>query len=192
MRTFFTSDTHFGHNKILEFCKARGVLWPTVEEHDEGLIDNWNSVVSPNDTVFHLGDFAFAGRERIDEILDRLNGKIILIRGNHDKFKTIKNANFNAIFESVIHRMGKQRISMSHTPETVAFPAKTSFGLCGHIHEWWKMVDNGELLWYDRRTDPWTEIKTKIPAPIINVGVDQWNFRPVEFAELQVLIQRGN
>jgi calcineurin-like phosphoesterase family protein len=51
---WFTSDTHFGHNNILKFCKRP---WNTVEEMDEALINNWNAVVGTNDIVFHLGDF---------------------------------------------------------------------------------------------------------------------------------------
>lgn len=191
MNNFFTSDSHWGHNNILQFCKSRAALWPTIEDHDEGLIDLWNKTVSPKDMVFHLGDFAFARRERIEEIVGRLNGKIILIKGNHDKSKIIKNCGFDMIFESVVHRIGKQKIAMVHEPEKIHFDNGVTFGLCGHIHEWWKMVDNGELLWYDRSVDPWKEMVNIIPAPIINVGVDQWDFRPVAFEEIMPLIQRG-
>ena len=48
------------------------------------MIDNWNRAVGPEDTVFHLGDFAFAVPSRIKEIASQLNGEIHLIRGNHD------------------------------------------------------------------------------------------------------------
>jgi calcineurin-like phosphoesterase family protein len=53
---------------------------------NETLIQNWNSVVSKDDTVYFLGDFAFAGTQKIQEILNKLNrGRLILVRGNHDK-----------------------------------------------------------------------------------------------------------
>lgn len=191
MNTFFTADTHFGHNKILRFCKARGELWPTVEEHDKGLIELWNKTVSPKDTIFHLGDFAFLKKDKIKEIVSRLNGKIILISGNHDKHGNVKNVGFNMVFQSVVHRIGQQKIAMVHQPERIHFHDGVSFGLCGHIHEWWKIVDNSELIWYDRSTNPWTEIVTIIPKPIINVGVDQWDFAPVAFEELMPLIQQA-
>ena len=57
----FTSDTHFGHNNIIKFCKRP---WKTTEEMNEALIERWNSVVKPDDIVFHLGDFAFAANSR--------------------------------------------------------------------------------------------------------------------------------
>ena len=78
---FFTSDTHWGHLNILKFCNRP---WPTVEEMDEALINNWNSVVGEHDIVFHLGDFAFAPNSKWKEILGRLNGIHYLILGNHE------------------------------------------------------------------------------------------------------------
>lgn len=77
---FFTSDTHFGHKHILEFCKRP---FSSIEEHDEQLIANWNSVVGVDDTIFHLGDFAFGGYPFWKKIVEQLNGHIILVIGNH-------------------------------------------------------------------------------------------------------------
>jgi len=77
---FFTSDTHFGHKHILEFCKRP---FSSIEEHDEQLIANWNSVVGVDDTIFHLGDFGFGGYPFWKKIVDQLNGHIILVIGNH-------------------------------------------------------------------------------------------------------------
>ena len=53
---FFTSDTHFGHENILKFCNRP---FSSIEDHDLALINNWNSVIGNDDTVFHLGDFCF-------------------------------------------------------------------------------------------------------------------------------------
>lgn len=80
--TFFTSDTHFGHANIIRFCNRP---FKNVEEMDEALIENWNQVVSEDDTVFHLGDFAFGGSSVWNSIIPRLNGHINLIIGNHDR-----------------------------------------------------------------------------------------------------------
>lgn len=57
-RVFFTSDTHFNHTNIIRFCERP---FERVDEMNEKLIDNWNSVVSPEDFVFHLGDFCLGG-----------------------------------------------------------------------------------------------------------------------------------
>ena len=82
MKYFFTSDLHFGHRNILEYCKRP---WKTVEDMNEGLIDNWNRVVSPAHTVYFLGDFFFTGKQKAIDIANRLNGAIYWISGNHDK-----------------------------------------------------------------------------------------------------------
>lgn len=57
----------------------------TVTKHDNALIKNWNQQVGPEDSVYHLGDFAWGTYEHINNIIDRLNGKIYFIFGNHDK-----------------------------------------------------------------------------------------------------------
>lgn len=75
---YFTGDTHFNHGNIIKFC---GRPFDDPIEMNEVQIDNWNKVVKPEDTVYHLGDVGF-GEYR--HILDRLNGKIFLILGSHD------------------------------------------------------------------------------------------------------------
>lgn len=56
-----------------------------VDEHDDALIENWNKMIKPHDRVYHLGDFCFCNPRDAHQILDRLNGQIFLILGNHDK-----------------------------------------------------------------------------------------------------------
>jgi|SRR6478735_1148981 len=79
---FFTSDTHFGHARIIELCDRP---FKSVEHMDETLINNWNETVSPGDIVYHLGDVALGSWDRWDGILSRLNGHKILVVGNHDR-----------------------------------------------------------------------------------------------------------
>jgi len=80
---FFTSDTHFWHYNIIQYCN-RPVPDGEVQEMNEIMIDNWNSRVKPSDEIYHLGDFAFCGSEKKKDIIRRLNGIKYLIRGNHD------------------------------------------------------------------------------------------------------------
>lgn len=82
--TYIISDTHFGHANILNFepCRNTAMRIDGHENHDEWLIENWNSVVKPDDVVLHLGDFAF---KQIQEVQPLLNGRKILILGNHDR-----------------------------------------------------------------------------------------------------------
>lgn len=85
MAIWFTSDHHYGHNNIRKFTHR-----PYVDLHsmNSGMTDKWNSVVQPNDTVYHLGDFV--GPRIHDPIpyLKKLNGNIILISGNHDSYQS--------------------------------------------------------------------------------------------------------
>ena len=78
-KVFFTSDLHANHANIIKFCDRP---WKTKEEMTEALIENWNSVVGPDDIVFNLGDFMWSSSW--NPILERLNGKIYLIWGNHE------------------------------------------------------------------------------------------------------------
>ena len=79
---FIISDTHFFHNNILKYNRPQ---FKSVEEMNEKLIEQWNSIISKNDRVFHLGDFAFGqDLNAIEQIINRLNGSIYLMIGNHD------------------------------------------------------------------------------------------------------------
>lgn len=80
---WFTSDLHFNHKNIIVFEKEVRPF-ETLDEMNEKLIENWNSVVAEDDTVYVLGDFFMGPLDPIDEIMPRLKGKKILIRGNHD------------------------------------------------------------------------------------------------------------
>ena len=87
---YFISDTHFGHEKCWStFKRADGSplrAFSSTEEMDETMVERWNSVVKPEDSVYHLGDFVI--NRRFMHIGHRLNGRKRLVRGNHDLFKT--------------------------------------------------------------------------------------------------------
>ncbi len=78
---FFTSDHHFGHKGIIKNAKRP---FRSVEEMNETMILRWNEKVKKNDIVYHLGDIGLMASRKPIEILERLNGKIHLIKGNHD------------------------------------------------------------------------------------------------------------
>lgn len=83
MKTFFTSDTHFGHANIIKYCDRP---FSDVNDMNESLIANWNNVVGYDDVVYHLGDFAFGDALGVDRAMRRLNFKHLhFIKGNHDK-----------------------------------------------------------------------------------------------------------
>ena len=91
-RTFFTADTHFGHRLMaLQRGHAPGagsrddVTLEQVRAHDEDIVASWNSVVSAEDVIWHLGDLTLKHTTEIGDILRRLNGRIRLVLGNHDR-----------------------------------------------------------------------------------------------------------
>ncbi|ULG01487.1 hypothetical protein phiA019_0142 [Aeromonas phage phiA019] len=108
-----SSDLHFGHRKIMEFCKETRP-WSSLEEMHESLIEHWNSKVSGDDVVFHLGDFSFFAKEKTQSIIDQLNGNVVWIAGNHCyKVFNQLGIKYHNYFE--INFDGK-KICMSHYP----------------------------------------------------------------------------
>jgi calcineurin-like phosphoesterase family protein len=81
-RTFFIADTHFGHTAIIAYERRP---FADAAEMDRQLLENWNSVVAPEDHVWMLGDFALASAGRARELLAALNGRKSLVMGNHDR-----------------------------------------------------------------------------------------------------------
>lgn len=93
---FFTADSHFGHHNVIRYCNRP---YENAAEMNEKLINNWNSVVPPKGTVYHLGDFFMGNSIFWEPVLNRLNGEIHLVKGNHDK-KVLKEP-FTSRFASV-------------------------------------------------------------------------------------------
>lgn len=84
MTVWFTSDTHYYHKNIIKYSNRP---YKSVTEMNEALIANYNSVVKPEDDVYHLGDFGFADQSLLANVVKRLNGNKRLILGNHDNSK---------------------------------------------------------------------------------------------------------
>lgn len=82
--TWIVSDTHFGHDNIMQYVpdRIRAMQAQGFADQNEWLIHNWNAVVGKDDLVLHLGDFAF--KNAMQEVIARLNGRMILLVGNHD------------------------------------------------------------------------------------------------------------
>lgn len=83
-RTWFTSDTHFGHANVIKYCNRP---FADVETMDAMLVENWNATVGAKDEVFVLGDFALCHPKRVEELVKTLRGRIHMVWGNHDKFR---------------------------------------------------------------------------------------------------------
>jgi calcineurin-like phosphoesterase family protein len=82
---YLTADLHLGHRRILDYCPNR--VYPSVEAMDEAIIASWNGVVSAEDSVWVLGDFALCGKTYMKSVIARLRGHKMLVLGNHDRCK---------------------------------------------------------------------------------------------------------
>ena len=117
------------HARVIEYSKRP---WKTVEEMNEGLIKLWNTRVGKSDRVFVLGDFSFGNRPKIKEIVSQLNGTKILVRGNHDGYRSpfYVEAGFHAV--SPLPMLYDGIYLLSHEP---VFPlADGLINIHGHIH----------------------------------------------------------
>ena len=141
-KIFLVSDAHFGHNR--EFLWGpRG--FASSKEHDEAIIANWNSVVGPDDIIYHLGDLILGDNEWGCECVKRLNGRIRLIRGNHDSdrrwnevYPTLPNVELVGLAELIHYR--KYHFYLSHFPTLTGNLEKESLhqmtlNLFGHTHQ---------------------------------------------------------
>ena len=81
---YITSDCHFSHKNIIKYEPESRGQFTDINEMNETLVANWNSVVKPEDTIYVVGDFFMGPLTSIEPILSRLHGRIILVRGNHD------------------------------------------------------------------------------------------------------------
>jgi calcineurin-like phosphoesterase family protein len=180
MAVFFTSDQHFGHANIIAYC---GRPFRNVEEMNREIVARHNARVSPDDVVYHLGDFSLQER-LVPQILPLLNGRKTLVMGNHDKCFKDKKAVSRYLhygFEHVCVELVYPPLDakLCHMPYAFDGEADRRYFdkrpkddggwlLHGHVHERWK---------------------TK--GRMINVGVDQWSFAPASEEELRGMMERA-
>ena len=160
MAVLFTADTHFGHGGALGLF-ARP--FASVAAMDEALIAAWNGAVAPDDTVWHLGDFAVrASAARVADLLARLNGTKHLVAGNNDGHATRDCPAWASVRDYAEIELDGRRLTLCHYPlRSWNGMGRGALDLHGHSH--------GRLAPLPRQFD---------------VGVDARGFRPVTLAEL--------
>lgn len=187
---FVTSDHHFGHVRISELA---GRPFTSVDDMNETMIERWNAVVGPADTVLHLGDLALGPIELSVAITSRLNGRRLLIPGNHDRvspatqssraverFRPMyEDAGWTVLPEIISGTRAGSPLLASHYPyrgdstevERHGSHRPTDSGiplLHGHIH--------------DRRFGPHASHE-------FHVGVDAFDFAPVRMALIDTWLE---
>ena len=177
-QVFFTSDTHFNHICILRFCNRP---FKDIQEMNQSLIENWNRVVGKDDLVFHLGDFAFGNAAAWNQILDQLNGKIILIVGNHD-MKNMRQAVVERFEEFALEmyiEIDKQPIILNHHPFLCYGGSYDNiWQLFGHVHT--------RQNYFGRDKD---RLSVLFPTQY-DVGIDNNNYAPISFEQVKQIINQ--
>lgn len=128
---YFIADTHFHHRKIIEYANRP---FDKVYEMDKVMIDRWNRTVRPEDVVFHLGDFGFGPVNVLKHTLSLLNGRITLIKGNHDRgFFACLDLGFASVASRLQICLDGTQVLLSHRPLEV-LPKGIDVVFHGHIH----------------------------------------------------------
>lgn len=170
---FFTSDLHFGHEKIIEHC---GRPFSSVEEMDRIMIENWNRKVRKNDKVYIIGDIVW-NKDRVGYYMEQLSGKKYLIVGNHDTTWPKREENkkyFADILQYMEGSFNGHRVTLCHYPMLEWAESRNDdrkhlgFHIHGHIH--------------NRISKEYIPLFRKVNA--LNAGVDINGFSPVTFDEL--------
>lgn len=174
-KTFVVSDTHFGHRGVCQFLREDGTKlrpWDNPEDMDEALVENWNSVVSDGDRVYHLGDVAI--NRRCLATLGRLKGRKCLVKGNHDIFKLKDYTKyFDDIRAYVVAKYNDRNVIFSHVPIHPDSLGRFSHNVHGHLHAG-RVMDH----YYDLAPEKKPDLR------YINVCVEWTNYTPVETYKL--------
>ena len=132
-KKFYIADTHFGHENVIRFDNRP---FKSIEEHDQTLINNWNSVVRKEDEVYIVGDFCYKNSKPVSYYTKQLNGHLHLIWGNHDK----RNEEYATCFETTQDIMKisdtiygeKKKVILCHY--WMPFAGRNKIILYGHTH----------------------------------------------------------
>lgn len=160
---WFISDLHLGHEKVYQ---GRG--FPTIEDHDNTIINNINLRVKPEDTLFILGDVCVAGPKKI-EVLQRMREitcRKVLIAGNHDPGDmTLLAPLFDAIHGAYV--LGNEQWLLTHVPvHPQCLGERFKANLHGHMHK--------NVIEYDPR--------------YLNLSVEMTGYLPVNLPTVKALL----
>jgi calcineurin-like phosphoesterase family protein len=164
---FLTADLHLGHKGVVTFDGVHGTKlrpWDNVEEMNEALVERWNAKVKPGDKTYVLGDVALS--KRWLELLLRMNGKKILVKGNHDQEELKEYVKY---FSDVRAIQKKGDFLLSHVPIHPMSLTRWSKGnIHGHLHDGRVLLEDGSI---DKR--------------YICVSVEHTNFAPISLDEVE-------
>lgn len=190
MKLYFTSDTHFFHKDLLGMSDFAPRPFLSVEDMNQAIIDHWNAKVGPDDIVYHLGDIAlyFVRPERdaqaaILDVLNQLNGHLVLIKGNHDNralFKYLEQHNYTyggrPKFEfhdvGALIKVNHRQYYMTHYPMMMGI-VKQIINLHGHIHHYAVYVKENINVGVDSPETDYLSEKPAFGAPLSMAEIEE-------------------
>jgi len=163
---FWTADWHFFHRKILEYCNRP---FKSEAHMRNTIINNFNKTVGKKDSTFVVGDVAMLGGsqwERLKGVMQKLNGTKHLIFGNHDEFRWERyvDIGFTTVHSALWLREDGLDLIMAHDPSVYCTVKPGTILICAHVHTLFKSLQK-EL--------------------VVNVGVDQWDFKPINIKQIR-------
>lgn len=177
-KLFFTSDTHLGHFNICKYCHRP---FQSRSEMDQTIIKNWNEIVPEDGIVVHCGDFMLPHNEDIKEYnryLYQLNGRILLLRGNHDRASLDwENDKLIAVRDQAMIVVDGVKIFAQHYP-CAAFNG--DYHVYGHVHT----LSDGMCYGIDG------DVKKVMKRTTYDVGVDQNGYKPISYWQLCDIIRK--
>jgi len=178
---YFTSDTHFGHEPILTFCQ-RPFL--DIRHMGEVLVKNINTIVTPKDTLYLLGDVSFYSKDRTCGIIASINCPVVLIKGNHDHSSRVKGVPYAEVFDELdIQLSNKQIVTLSHFPYYIGDGKdRTETRKDKYLDR--RPIDVGLWLLHGHTHSP---VRVRRELRMLHVGVDAWNYGPI--SEEDVIVQ---
>lgn len=176
---WFTSDTHFGHANVIRFNKRP---FKDVEQMDAILIKNWNSVVGYQDDVYHLGDFSLTSAERSLRILEQLNGRIHLIKGNHEK--SVLEKSFTREKFAWIKDYYELKVD---DPDARGKHSQQSIVLLHYAMKVWNKSHHGSWHLYGHSHG---SLPDDINSLSFDVGVDSHDYFPISYDEVKRIMSK--
>jgi len=190
-KTYFSADAHFQHANIILYAKRKRWIkkgdinnkgkWvdshiadQRVKKMDEALIKAFNHKAKEDDIIYHVGDFIFKGgkesngKKSAQIYEDKIKAKVIHILGNHDRNNSVKGG-----LENGMIKIANKLFYLIHRPpmNIKDIPSNVDAVLCGHVHDNWKY-------------------KFLKNIPVINVGVDVWNYNLVSIQQIAVFYDK--
>ncbi|MCW2750287.1 MAG: metallophosphoesterase [Aeromicrobium sp.] len=199
---YFTSDTHYGHQNIIEFCDRP---YADVHHMNVDLVNRAASTLTMEDELWHLGDVALGYLDDTLANLARIAVDVTLVAGNHDRCHPYNGTRGERFVDVYRERCQLRELILTNTTLTLSNGAEVNVShfpyadpqldgkedrhgrVIGDKFAPWRAVDDGSWLLCGHVHESWRQ-----RGRMINVGVDAWGGNPVSEDTIVELIEAGS